>query len=116
MQFQSNETVKPSKTARAPTDQSSRHGVLEVVLFRKQRDDARQDGLTPQIAVLVLRHDARPHLHFLSDLTTQVQGQLNLTNGCSGRSKNLEDSFHDASSSDASFQVLDLASGLIYIE
>lgn len=51
---------------RAHADEAAGHRVLQRVLLRKERDDARVDRLTPDRARGVLGHDARPHLDLLA--------------------------------------------------
>lgn len=80
---------------RPDTDQTTRHGKVEVVLLGQQALDARKDGNAARLSLLVLCDDSRPDLDLLSEL---------------------EDTGQDGSTGDASLELVDLCSRLVDVE
>ena len=92
---------KPIRTAqrrinlRPNANKATRDSKLQVVVFRKQRDDPREDGLAPILACCVLRDDTRSDL----DLHTEF-----------------EHARKNRATSDAALELVDLRSGLVHVE
>eukprot|EP00053_Salpingoeca_punica_P000980 m.31340 g.31340 ORF g.31340 m.31340 type:complete len:328 (+) comp10710_c0_seq1:216-1199(+) len=80
---------------RADADQAARHGVLQLVVLRLERDDAGEDGEALDLALGVLLHNARANLNLLALLEHAAQ---------------------NATAGHAALEVVDLAARLVDVE
>merc|ERR1719507_1569152 len=60
----------------AHPDEAAGHGVHQVILLREQGHDPAVDGLTGQLALAVLGHEARPDLDLLDTLLLEAPSTL----------------------------------------
>mmetsp|Transcript_8881 Transcript_8881/g.25337 ORF Transcript_8881/g.25337 Transcript_8881/m.25337 type:complete len:465 (-) Transcript_8881:10-1404(-) len=70
------EPVRPGQrwvNRRTNANQSSRNGVLELVVLREEGHNPGEDGVALDLALRVLAHDSWPHLNFLTHLEDPLQ-------------------------------------------